>query len=489
MSKIRQTKFSLIKKITILIIAVTIALSLSIFFISGKIIKDIIIDQYSTLSIEITKIVAANLDTKKVENIHDSIKEIFDNTEDKVRNDNWGTPEWEKYVSKYKDIEKTEDFLSLREDLRKMQEASRAECLYLVYLDENEKASVYMVDATDYDNEGYCPPGCFDQIYLNEKETKELFEHLGEEGIKPNITQTDEYGWLIATSMPIYNDNNEIIGFAAVDFLMQDIMSQRNKFWVITGITLLIIAFITAFIAIVIVNRQVVKPIKLLSQTARMKQEKDSTKISYNFQNLNIKTRDEIEELSNSMSSMENEINKHIEELMETKTQLSEMSEIAQKDSLTGVRNKYAYAGEIEILTEEMKEGKDKFGFVMIDLNYLKTINDTYGHDKGDIAIKNICDIICGIFKRSPVFRIGGDEFAVILKNSDYNNVNSLVDSFKKIIDKNMENKDSDIWNHPTAAIGYALYDKTIDKYVEDVFRRADKEMYEAKTAMKCERK
>lgn len=67
----------------------------------------------------------------------------------------------------------------------------------------------------------------------------------------------------------------------------------------------------------------------------------------------------------------------------------------------------------------------------MIDLNYLKLINDNFGHDKGNIAIKKICNIVCVTFKHSPVFRIGGDEFVVILENEDYDNIHTLIKQFR----------------------------------------------------------
>ena len=69
-----------------------------------------------------------------------------------------------------------------------------------------------------------------------------------------NITKTDEHGWLIATSKPIFNKNNEIIGFAAADYLMTDIMAQRNRFWLITGIVLLALALLFSVVAILIVG-------------------------------------------------------------------------------------------------------------------------------------------------------------------------------------------------------------------------------------------
>jgi GGDEF domain-containing protein len=52
----------------------------------------------------------------------------------------------------------------------------------------------------------------------------------------------------------------------------------------------------------------------------------------------------------------------------------------------------------------------------MFDLNDLKHINDRYGHERGDEYIVNCCRLICQVFKHSPVFRIGGDEFVALLR-------------------------------------------------------------------------
>jgi diguanylate cyclase (GGDEF)-like protein len=60
-------------------------------------------------------------------------------------------------------------------------------------------------------------------------------------------------------------------------------------------------------------------------------------------------------------------------------------------------------------------------------LNNLKTLNETYGHDKGDLAIKKLSNLICRVFSHSPVFRIGGDEFAVILRGWDYEHYDTII--------------------------------------------------------------
>ena len=83
------------------------------------------------------------------------------------------------------------------------------------------------------------------------------------------------------------------------------------------------------------------------------------------------------------------------------------------KDSLTGVGNKTAYIKKTNEINEQIRNGFKDFAVVMIDINGLKAVNDNYGHANGDLYIKGCCHIICEVFKHSPVYRIGGDEFAV----------------------------------------------------------------------------
>ncbi|MBQ1380222.1 MAG: GGDEF domain-containing protein, partial [Erysipelotrichaceae bacterium] len=208
---------------------------------------------------------------------------------------------------------------------------------------------------------------------------------------------------------------------------------------------------------------------------------------------LKIDTGDEIETLHKSMIQMEKDIDNYIQNLIETRQQLTTskkeaavMNELAHKDSLTGIRNKLAYDQEEAKLRKEFKQGKRDFGLAIVDLNDLKGINDTYGHEYGNIALKNISQLICEVFLHSPVFRIGGDEFAIILKNNDYDKIETLVAEFNERLAKQDE-QNQEPWERVKGAIGYALYDPELDSSVDDVFRRADQDMYQKKKAMKGE--
>ncbi len=200
---------------------------------------------------------------------------------------------------------------------------------------------------------------------------------------------------------------------------------------------------------------------------------------------------DEISSLGHQFASMILEIDTHIKKLVQTskkledtKQKVSEMSGLSNKDALTGIRNKNAYDAEVTLIEQEMIHGRCEFGIAIVDMNYLKRINDTYGRDKGNLAIQKLCKLVCDTFHHSPVFRIGGDEFVILLKGNDYRRINDLISAFNKVIDHPDPAKED--WECPSAAIGYALFDSTIDNNFASVFNRADRAMFERKKEMKA---
>ena len=151
------------------------------------------------------------------------------------------------------------------------------------------------------------------------------------------------------------------------------------------------------------------------------------------------------------------------------------------RDALTGVKNKMAYLETLKQIEKRVESGALKeYGIVVFDVNNLKHINDTMGHDAGDEYIKSACSLICVQFKHSPVFRVGGDEFVAILENDDYAQREELIRSFEHDIEENHKNK------QVVVASGCDIYDAGRDNNYNDVFRRADKKMYERKQQLKA---
>jgi diguanylate cyclase (GGDEF)-like protein len=116
----------------------------------------------------------------------------------------------------------------------------------------------------------------------------------------------------------------------------------------------------------------------------------------------------------------------------------------------------------------------------MFDLNNLKQINDLHGHKAGDSAIKIAAGIICRVFPYSSVFRIGGDEFVVVLQGIEYENRSNLLVEFDKQV---KENKDKAVEKYEAVSIarGMSVFDPQVDKNYQQVFERADAAMYQNK--------
>ncbi len=186
-------------------------------------------------------------------------------------------------------------------------------------------------------------------------------------------------------------------------------------------------------------------------------------------------------------SGIELEKNKYREKLKETlqreheqEQELGSAMHLAYTDSMTGVKNKHAYLEAVEHYDAQIAEGTiEEFGVIVFDLNGLKKINDTLGHEEGDKYIKNGCSLICKKFCHSPVFRIGGDEFVVLLEGSDYHDRDLLLDSFDNQVEQNQKN------GSVVISTGMEIFNKERDKNYSSVFERADKKMYKRKYILK----
>jgi diguanylate cyclase (GGDEF)-like protein len=126
------------------------------------------------------------------------------------------------------------------------------------------------------------------------------------------------------------------------------------------------------------------------------------------------------------------------------------------------------------------------FGIGVFDINNLKKINDSLGHESGDAYIVNCCQLLCKTFKNSPVYRIGGDEFAVLLMEEDFKNRDELLLKMKDRM-KEIASQDPTPEERVSIAGGIAVFDPENDLKVADVFTRADAAMYDDKVTVKKE--
>ena len=158
---------------------------------------------------------------------------------------------------------------------------------------------------------------------------------------------------------------------------------------------------------------------------------------------------------------------------------------LAYRDALTGVKNSTAYNEMIVDLERSMRTGASmRYAVLVADLNYLKRTNDMYGHEAGNQLLVKASKMICNVFKHSPVYRIGGDEFVVLLKGADLANMNELLAKLDECCDIE-DLRIGDCRIPVSIARGIAEYNPDFHANFEDVFECADREMYINKNKIK----
>ena len=158
-----------------------------------------------------------------------------------------------------------------------------------------------------------------------------------------------------------------------------------------------------------------------------------------------------------------------------------ESERIAFTDPMTGVKSKHAYMVREQELDGEITDGSaGSFAVVVCDVNGLKHINDTYGHKAGDKYIRDACALVCELFQHSPVYRVGGDEFVVILTGRDFENRRELLAALQSRSEANIGT------DNVVISAGVSDFRPGEDADVHHVFHRADERMYQNKQALKA---
>jgi diguanylate cyclase (GGDEF)-like protein len=230
--------------------------------------------------------------------------------------------------------------------------------------------------------------------------------------------------------------------------------------------TVLILSVLFTVVAVIVVRR-ITNPLKNLTDAAE--------KLSQGDYNVNITESGsyEIRLLNTAFEKM----------VLRLKEREESLRLSANRDSITGLRNTTSYATWTARFDKKIENEQIDFGVVVFDLNDLKKTNDTYGHAVGDKLIITAAKLISDVFKRSPVFRIGGDEFLVVLQNKDLENHDELFELLISTCANTFvdENKQIPI----KIAFGFSRFESGKDLKFTDVFKRADKAMYENKRIMK----
>ena len=160
--------------------------------------------------------------------------------------------------------------------------------------------------------------------------------------------------------------------------------------------------------------------------------------------------------------------------------ELGSAKKLAYLDPLTGTMNKHAYVENEEQIDVKIRNGEmPQFSIIVFDLNDLKVVNDTQGHEAGDRYIIDSVNLIEKYFPNAPLYRFGGDEFVLFLEEDDFAARHDNLAKFNAAINDNVKN------GGPIVATGLSDYRKGEDNTLRAIFGRADEAMYIRKRKLK----
>ena len=312
------------------------------------------------------------------------------------------------------------------------------------------------------------------------------------------FVEKTEWGTDYTAAQPLMTSEGEPYAILCVDESIDDIQSTIYVNTAVNIALIIVLGVLFILLLLIWMRANVTLPIKRLEQSVvayAMSSHDKQAPDELIFHAPEIHTDNEVESLSQAVTKMSFDMRDYVNNMIEAEDKVEvmqhhvdRMNTIAYQDALTHVKNKAAYDKMVESLEWDILNQGAEFAIVMIDLNFLKRINDRYGHDRGNEYIIGGCNIICEVYDHSPVYRVGGDEFVVVLRGRDYRNREELLEIVQREFRTVASNSDADPWNRYSAAFGMAVFLPGEDENVDMVFKRADDKMYANKTAMKAKR-
>lgn len=207
------------------------------------------------------------------------------------------------------EVMKSDEYQEIISVLRKIKDSNGI--LYLYMTVPTQTGSYYVFDTDE--SEEACPYGYFMKYYEGDF-SKQVDAFLRGEFVKP-IISNQEYGWIISISYP-YFSGDDFLGYMCVDISMDEVVRERQIYLRKSLMIMITITVVFALIYILIFNRQLVLPIKQMSEAAkRFVSAKEDKNSETTLSQLEVKTGDELEQLCKALKQMEQDINYYIEDL------------------------------------------------------------------------------------------------------------------------------------------------------------------------------
>ena len=274
------------------------------------------------------------------------------------------------------------------------------------------------------------------------------------------IKKFDEYGWIIGCG--VYLDEIEKELQRKEEIFKEHINEQIISILIIFLFILLAIYFISKYIGDFI-NININNLVKAFSKASLDNKKIDTEKLTYT----------EFVILANNLN-----------ETLENKNNLEkELQNLSITDELTQLYNRRFFNSKIEEEINRAKREKKHLCLMVLDIDFFKQYNDTYGHQKGDFVLHEISKVLKNRTNRASdfAFRIGGEEFAILV-NLEKNKISEFAEAIKNDIENlKIEHSGNKVSKYVTTSIGVNFKQADELKNIDELFKVADDNLYEAK--------
>ena len=389
----------------------------------------------------------------------------------------------------------SEKYMKLQKMLDKIKESLNIHYIYAVVplnTEPFDNIRNVIAGATRYENENEAE----DLVRLNSltgdsysAETAKKYLDAYESGEISFFEATSEWGTDYTGLLPLLNTAGNPVAALCVDVDTAEISGKLRNNIVEGNILILLLGMLFVGVFYVWAERKVSDPIEQLETSvvefaSKCRDQKDPEALDIDVPV--IRTHNEVETLADAVSQMGSAIRDYVKNIASTERELERVTLLANQDNLTGVRNKNAFDTYMAELEAKISEGDNMpFALLLADMNHLEKVNDTCGHEKGDQYIQKTCCVLCEVFSHSPVFRISGDEFAVVLTGQDYQERNALLRWVRTTFREMEQDETLPLWERCSAAIGVAECEPGTELAFDGIIDRVMENMVQEKERMK----
>jgi diguanylate cyclase (GGDEF)-like protein len=365
--------------------------------------------------------------------------------------------------------------------LRKARSYCGAQTLYVFQVGKEGVTYIYDTDTSDM----WCELGYLDP-YVYEKEdgtSGDLYpeatkQQLLRGGKVDTIMGVTQYGWTITVDKPLYGSDGSCKGYVGIDFDVNQVITERMEYFRNLIIIILLTTTVFAAIYLHIIRKYIIRPINIMVDAADNfivnSLESGGSVGESEILSMKINTGDELQSLSEALKSMVRKIHEYL-------VNLKLITIKSETDVLTSLCNRGAFEQRVSAILRLRPEEDQINAFIMIDVDYFKAVNDTYGHAAGDMVLTECANALLRVTREADVVgRLGGDEFAVFCKSVGSvaiaeDKARQIRNEWLKIIPPGGE-------KGVTASIGisFAPQDGTV---YQELFNKADEVLYKVKEA------